>query len=141
MAEEKINELLRINLVLQKSPNITIKADKKHFRQRLEAMQHKGFYLKCHMKIKMFIFKSNKKRIKADKKHFRQRLEAMQHKEFYLKCHMKIKMFIFKSNKKRPRVQQVEPWSWKYSSRQRYLVCVSSLLFLNLTLRCTVFAN
>ena len=29
------------------------------------------------------------------------------------------------------RVKQVEPWSWKYCSRQRYLVCICQLLFLN----------
>ena len=29
------------------------------------------------------------------------------------------------------RVKQVEPQSWKYCSRQRYLVCICRLLFLN----------
>ena len=46
-----------------------------------------------------------------------------------------------RDNKKRPRVEQVEPWSCKYCSRQRYPVHVCWLIFLNLTLGSTAFGN
>ena len=38
-------------------------------------------------------------------------------------------------------VEQVEPWTWKYCSRQRYPVRVCWLVFPTLTLGCTAFAN
>ena len=40
MTVEKINKLPQINLASQKSPNITIKANKNSFKQTLEAIQH-----------------------------------------------------------------------------------------------------
>ena len=43
--------------------------------------------------------------------------------------------------KKHLRVEQIDLWSGKYCSRQRYLVCVSWLICLNLTLGCPVFGN
>ena len=36
---------------------------------------------------------------------------------------------------------RVEPWSWKYCSRQRFPVRVCWPLFLNMTLGCTAFTN
>ena len=66
----------------------------------------------------------------------------MQHKGFYLTCPIKRKMLIFRNNKKKSSwVEQVEDWSWKYWSRQRYPVRVYWLFFLNLTLACTAFVN
>ena len=71
----------------------------------------------------------------------RQTFEAMEHKGFYLTCPMKIKMFIFRNNKKTSSVEQVEPWSWKHYSTQRYQVRVYWLLLFNLTLGSIVFAD
>ena len=52
----------------------------------------------------------------------------MQNKAFCLTYPMNLKMFIFRKIKKGLRVEQVEPRSWKYCSRQKYAVSGTPLL-------------
>ena len=63
MTVEKISEVPRINLTSQKSPNITIKADKIRLGETFEETEHKHkrLHLTCPRKIKIFIFRNNKK--------------------------------------------------------------------------------
>ena len=77
--------------------------------------------------------------INAGKNPFRTNIRS--NVTFYLTCLMKIKCLFSGTIKKRPKVKQVEPLNWKYYCRQRYTVRVCWLLYLNLALGCTVFAN
>ena len=58
MTVEKVNELPSIYLASQKSPNITIKADKNQLRTNIRSSKpERVFYLTYPMKLKKLIFR------------------------------------------------------------------------------------